>query len=237
MIKNASNILVVEDFPPEIAERRRLLYPIVEAAYKYKDPNNPSLRYNARIIVDRLIINDTSYTVDTLDQLPPALRPELISTPTNEDTVVFFTKASPLSNHYPCNFVVNQKTYTSMEQYLMEQKSLHFNDTNTAREIMKSNDPVSQKRMGKQVQGFDRVKWENQVPEVLLRGLKAKFLQDKYCGEFLKKTGDKVIGEANPNDSFYGIGIGLRSMNVWNKSAWGHNLLGASLMEVRSELE
>ena len=101
---------------------------------------------------------------------------------------------------------------------------------------MKTDDPVSQKRMGKQVQGFDREKWENVVPEVLLRGLKAKFSQNKYCGEFLKKTGEKVIGEANPNDSFYGIGIRLRSSNVWNKSVWGHNLLGASLMEVRSEL-
>ena len=92
------------DFPQEIAARRRKLYPIVDAAYNYRDPLNDTFRYKAKIVVDRLILNGSVYTVENLASLPEHLRPENISTPSNVNTVVFFSSSSPLSNHYPCNF-------------------------------------------------------------------------------------------------------------------------------------
>lgn len=235
VIKSQHNIIVTEDFPVEVMDRRRQLYPIVDAAFNYRDPSNPTYRFNARIIIDKLLVNGVSYSVDTLDQLPLPLRPESIFTKEKDDTVVFFTKNSPLSNHFPCVFTLN-KTYNCVEQYLMEQKALQFKDTETASRIMKTSDPVVQKQLGKSVAGFDRDKWEKAVPEVLLKGLRAKFIQNKLCGDFLKNTGNKVIGEANPNDPFYGIGMGLKDSNVWDKTAWAHNLLGLSLMEIRNEL-
>ena len=91
----------------------------------------------------------------------------------------------------------------------MEQKALQFKDTETASRIMNTSDPVIQKQLGKTVVGFNRDKWEKEVPDVLLTGLRAKFTQNKSCHDFLKNTGNKIIGEANPNDSFYGIGMGV----------------------------
>ena len=235
-IKGSQGIMVTEDFPREIQERRKTLLPISDAAFHYRDPGNPQFRNKVSLVVDRLYINGDVYTIDTLFKLPPHLQPEKISTPSSDDTVVFFTKASPLSNHYPCKFMVQNQMYTSVEQYLMQSKALYFKDKETADKIMRTNDPVRQKGLGKAVKGFDLKSWRDEAPAVLLKALREKFSQDQYCKAFLKLTDPKSIGEANPNDDFFGVGMSLRDPNVWDHSKWGNNLLGKCLMEVRAEL-
>jgi hypothetical protein len=220
---------ISEDFPSVIQERRKQLQPVLNAAYRHGDRR-------ARLVVDKLIINGRVYTVDTIDRLPEHLQPSLLASPSQDDTLVFFTKASPLSNHYPCKFVVDKTQYNCMEQFLMNAKALHFSDTHMASKIMGTSDPVAQKGFGKQVVDFDRQDWQNVVPDILNRGVLAKFTQDITCKEFLQNTGVKIIGEANPNDRFFGIGIRLGDDNVWNRDRWAHNLLGKCLMEVRNEL-
>ena len=121
-----------------------------------------------------------------------------------------------------------------MEQYLM--KAMHFKDTDIASKIMLTQDSVQQKAYGKKVADFDKKIWHNDVPGILLKGLRAKFFQDILCKEFLRATGQRIIGEANPTDGFFGIAIGLRDSKVWDVDKWGNNLLGKSLMEIRSEL-
>ena len=82
-------------------------------------------------------------------------KPERVATPSNDETVLFFTKASPLSNHYKCNFVVNGKKYNCVEQYLMASKALHFKDTDIAAQIMRTENPGHQKGLGRKVVDFD----------------------------------------------------------------------------------
>ena len=107
----------------------------------------------------------------------------------------------------------------------MKAKALEFSDTDTAAKIMVITDPVQQKRLGKQV-----------VDVVRGKGLSAKFSQNNDCKNFLRATKDKCIGEANPNDQFFGIGIGLGDELVWDRKFWAKNLLGKSLMQVREDL-
>ena len=102
---------------------------------------------------------------------------------------------------------------------------------------MASGDPVTQKNLGKQVSDFDKDKWQQAVPDMLLKGLRAKFTQNAHCNKFLLNTGVCEIGEANKYDSFYGIGKGLHDADVWDKSQWARNLLGKSLMDIRQELQ
>lgn len=236
MIRSEQAVSIGEDFPVEIDQRRKALYPILQAALNFRDPENADFRYRAKIVKDKLIINGSAYTVDTLDRLPEKLRPEVVSTPSKGDCVAFFTKASPLSNHHRCNFEVAGETFTSMEQYLMASKALHFKDTDIKAKVMQTHDPVAQKHLGKQVAGFDRNEWEEAASEILLRGLRAKFSQVEHCKDFLLATGKKTIGEANPSDKFFGIGMGLKDRDVWDRSKWANNLLGKSLMEVRNDL-
>ena len=47
----AIGILIVEDFPVEVMERRKVFSPILKAAY------NSDGRYRARLVVDKLLLN------------------------------------------------------------------------------------------------------------------------------------------------------------------------------------
>lgn len=235
-IKLNQGILISEDFPADILERRKQLYPILEAAYRYRDPANSDFRFRGFIEVDKLILNGEVYTVDTLFKLPPALQPEVVASPYNDKIQLFFTKSSPLSNHYPCRFTVEGKIFNCMEQYLMNKKALKFGDMDIATKIMQTINPVQQKMLGKKITNFQQDVWRKDVPEVVIKGLQAKFTQDEICKNFLLTTGQRDIGEANPSDSFFGIGMGLRNPAAWDKSQWENNLLGKCLMEVRTEL-
>ena len=115
----------------------------------------------------------------------------------------------------------------------MNKKALKFGDMDIATKIMLSNNPVHQKSLGKKISNFQLDVWRKAVPEVLIKGLQAKFTQDEICKNFLLATGQRDIGEANPSDSFFGIGMGLRHPDAWDKSKWENNLLGKCLMEVR----
>ena len=125
-IKLNQGVLILEDYPAEILSRRKQLYPILEAAYKYRDPGNQDFRFRGFIDADKLILNGSVYTVDTLYKLPPALQPEVIASPYNDKIQLFFTRASPLSNHYPCHFVVDGTTFNCVEQYLMKAKAIQI---------------------------------------------------------------------------------------------------------------
>ena len=57
--------------------------------------------------------------------------------------------------------------------------------------------------------------------------------------ELLINTGDRVIYEASPHDSFFGVGLSLRDRNFWQKvkDHKGQNHLGRILMNVREILK
>ena len=233
--KTQCRIRVNEDFPQEITARRRQLFPIIEAAYKYRNPDDPEFRFRAKVVVDKLVVNGVLYTVDTLSRLPTPLKPAVISTVTNGNAVAFYSKASPLSNHYPSAFVCKDIPYNCMEQYLMQKKALHFDDTATAAKVMESTSAPQQKALGKQVVNFDEAKWRNEVVPILMQGLRAKFGQNQDCMDVLKATGEKTLIEAS-EDKFWGVGIKLDDKNLWDHTRWSNNLLGKSLMELRSEV-
>ena len=113
---------------------------------------------------------------------------------------------------------------------------MHFGDTDTAAKVMTSTDPVEQKKLGKSIAGFDLEDWQKVAPDIITKGLIAKFTQVPHCKVFLKATINKIIGEANPNDSFWGIGMGLQDTSVWDQMKWGKNHLGKLLMKVRAEI-
>ena len=63
-------------------------------------------------------------------------------------------------------------------------------------------------------------------------------MQNTELGEFLCNTGNKVLVEASPFDTIWGIGMSERDEGVTNPHNWkGTNHLGFALMEVRDEFE
>ena len=65
-----------------------------------------------------------------------------------------------------------------------------------------------------------------------------KYFQNTRLKNILLNTGDKMIIEANPKDTRWGIGLSAEDDRVLDESQWqGENLLGKVLMQVRQELK
>lgn len=65
-----------------------------------------------------------------------------------------------------------------------------------------------------------------------------KFTQNKKLMDYLLSTGDRIIVEASPTDTIWGIGLSQDSKMIDNPHTWkGENLLGFALMEVRGLLK
>ena len=83
-----------------------------------------------------------------------------------------------LSNWFISPFTYAGKQYFSCEQYLMEQKALTFGDDEIAEKIMKSKNLSEIKKLGRQVARYNENLWKTIRPQVMRRGLRAKFQQN-----------------------------------------------------------
>lgn len=141
------------------------------------------------------------------------------------------------SNWYPAVFTVEGVTYLNAEQYLMHRKALCFGDTATAAQVMADPDPKTVKLLGRSIAAYDEAAWCAVRQEVICRGLLAKFGQNSGLRHQLLATGDAPIAECAPNDSIWGIGIGLEDPRWQDPTQWrGQNILGNALMRVRGLL-
>ena len=140
-----------------------------------------------------------------------------------------------LSNWYFSNFTVDGVDYSSMEQFMMHQKALLFNDTDTADKIMAISDFGKIKALGRQVHGFDDSIWILNREDIITKGLIAKFMQNKDLKELLLQTGDQTLAECAVHDRVWGIGLSMHDEKRLDQKQWrGQNLLGKCLMTVRS---
>ena len=228
---NAVNnrVFLTQDYPEEIRARRRRLVPIFKVAKGLAE-----FRDNTYLHDDKLIIKDTTYNVNNMYTLGGPLNPMRISTHKEGETLFFWSANSPLSNHHPSVFVIADKTYGCVEQFYMYQKALKANDMVRAQAILDTDDPGMQKQIAKSVRPNN---WNQLGPDVMITGIRAKFKQNKMLNEFLKNTKDLTLAEASPYDTFYGIGLGLDSMEKTDPANWrGQNKLGDMLNIVREEI-
>ena len=227
-----TNIFMNEDFPREIQERRRILTPIMKKA---RDMDK-----TAFLNVDSLIIEDSRYTVADLCKLPDELSPATVATPeVAEGSLAFFSGQSPLSNFSRCSFTHEGQSYNSSEKLYQKQKAEFYGDMVAAQSILKAETPLECYKIGKFLDDkYDVNKWhQKKAKEAMYTALKTKFTQSPYHKQFLLSTQDKTLIEANPKDTFWSCGLGLKHRDIANEEKWtGLNVLGELLMRVRSEL-
>ncbi len=138
------------------------------------------------------------------------------------------------SQWYECPFVVDSITYKTSEHWMMAQKAKLFNDTEIFEKIINSIKPGEAKELGRQVIGFDETKWNDNRFEIVKQGNIHKFTQNPKLQEYLVKTENRILVEASPVDTVWGIGLTQDSKDINNINAWrGLNLLGFALMETR----
>lgn len=154
-----------------------------------------------------------------------------------ENMVLFWEGDEIPCQWYPSNFVVAGIEYNCAEQYMMAQKAIIFGDEDTLEEIMDTDDPSEQKRLGRIVQNFDEDQWNEVALDIVVEGNYAKFSQNPELREWLLSTGDKILVEASPYDRIWGVGLRESDPRILDKEQWrGTNWLGEALSIVRDML-
>jgi len=155
------------------------------------------------------------------------------------DKYVFFW-GSEFSNWYECRlpFIKHKGiTFFNTEQAFMWEKAVFFGDMETAANIVKNPDPARCKKLGRLVKGFDAHKWSEVSYNIMVAVNYAKYDQSSRLRHTLFETGDKILVEASPYDTIWGIGLHWEDDDCLDPANWkGQNLLGKALMEVRKQL-
>ena len=143
-----------------------------------------------------------------------------------------------LSNWYLSDFEVNGIKYSSMEQYMMHQKAVLFNDNEIAEQILAISDVGKIKDLGRKVKKYNDVIWTGMRQIIIYEGLLEKFRQNDDLRNELLASGQDIFAECAVQDRIWGIGLSMKDEKRFNMEEWqGQNLLGFSLMRVREALQ
>lgn len=229
-VLDPTDMSIHADFPKEINERRRVLNPIARKARE--------CGHEAYVSVDKLHVDDSVYTLDTVTNLPKHLQPSEVFTRRAGNYTAFFTKHSPLSNHYPSKFKLDGIEFAHVEQYFMYRKAVHCDDYLRTSKILETEDPAECKRIGTySLKLTDRKVWEEERANIMYEGCRAKFMQNPTLKDYLKSTGETEIIECCKSDKYWSVGLGLFDPDVFVKTKHtGQNKLGNILARIRSEI-
>jgi len=144
---------------------------------------------------------------------------------------------SCFSQWFTGKFEENGIVYNTAEHYMMADKARLFNDPETLEKILQASTPNQVKILGRKVKNFDPKLWDEHKYEIVKQGNLLKFSQNQKYKDFLLSTNNKILVEASPYDTIWGIGMLETDSRAENPLLWnGENLLGFALMEVRDEL-
>lgn len=155
----------------------------------------------------------------------------------NKSNVLLFY-SGPLSQWFKKRFVVNGTTYVCVEQYVMAQKATLFGDKIAQSQIMSTENPRNHKKLGREVDSFNELVWNQNKRRIAFEGNLAKFTQNKCLKGELLSTGNFVLAEASLHDKVWGIGLSEKDARAKDPKNWkGENLLGQVLCEVREKIK
>lgn len=144
-----------------------------------------------------------------------------------EDAITF--RGGPLSNfaaapiELSCPHTGALRIYATAEHWFQACKATTLPDHLL---IVEQATPRDAKRAGRRI--ALRPDWEEVKFDVMLAGLRAKFLRPEHRGR-LESTGTRFIAEDSPTDFEWGA-------RDWRGGWSGANLMGRALMQVRAEL-
>lgn len=143
----------------------------------------------------------------------------------------------PFSQWEEAEFEVDGIKYNCAEQFMMASKARMFKDYDTLCSIMESESPREQKKLGRQVRGFNADRWNAVAREFVYEGNHAKFTQNPDLLEKLLATEGTTLVEASPYDCVWGIGLRETDKGANNRDKWlGTNWLGEVLTGLREDL-
>lgn len=156
----------------------------------------------------------------------------------NSQKYYFFWKG-PLSQWKVSFFTDDDNVhYCCAEQYMMYKKALLFNDLETANAIMNTSSPKEHQELGRKVKNFNQEIWDQNARNIVYTGNILKFKQNPSLLKLLLATQDKILVEASPFDTIWGIGLNVDDALVTDDSKWkGKNWLGETLTRVKQHFQ
>lgn len=143
-----------------------------------------------------------------------------------------------LSNWYLSDFYTGNVQYSSMEQYMMHQKALLFNDRDIAEQILNTSNVGKIKALGRSVKNYEDIMWNGMRQIIVYQGLLEKFQQNEEIKRMLLATQSDILAECAVQDKIWGIGLSMKDERRLDIKEWkGQNLLGFALMKVRDALK
>ncbi|QHT66016.1 NADAR family protein [Rhodocytophaga rosea] len=145
---------------------------------------------------------------------------------------------SCFSQWWPAPFIVDNITYKTAEHYMMAEKARLFGNEQLVTQIIDSQSPAEAKKLGRMISNFDEASWNSNKYQIVCEANYYKFSQHPDLKTFLLNTGNRILVEASPVDTIWGIGMAKTDENIYNPVCWkGENLLGFALMEVRDRFQ
>ena len=188
LLKNTSYVLR-EDYPSEIENRRKLMYPLFLEA-KQKDQKS-------RLNGDKVVYMGKSYGYAQAPELAQVLNFYKKGIRKGNGVTAFYVGKSIYSNFFPCFFKEGSTSYNCSEQMYQSEKCLFYGDAQSARAIMLQSDPVTMKRMGDKVSSCDPVRekeWlKHRAKTVMKTAVYLKFSQNQNLLNELKATTGKFV--------------------------------------------
>ena len=152
----------------------------------------------------------------------------------------------PFSNHHPCKFEVKLpapfgwKKMHSTEQLYMIRKALYFDDHDSCMKILNSKDAREAKHWGSNIKSFLDEIWMMPKRDVMKECLVRKFTDSEEHSQLTEilKTAPRILVEASPSDTYWGIGFSKEEGPYINQCDWGNgeNWLGRLLMSLQEFL-
>ncbi|MEO9969384.1 MAG: NADAR family protein [Hyphomonadaceae bacterium] len=147
------------------------------------------------------------------------------------------TKAC-FSQWWPSKFVVDEDVFETAEHWMMAHKAKLFGAHEIYSQILNNPDPRAAKGLGRKIENFDAKIWNANKFSIVVEGNLHKFQQNDALLTFLLATERKVLVEASPVDTIWGIGLARDHEDALSPEKWrGPNLLGYALMTVRDLLK
>jgi ribA/ribD-fused uncharacterized protein len=131
---------------------------------------------------------------------------------------------------------VDGTQFPTVEHYFQAMKAKEFKDDEIYEKILKAKTPKAAKALGKKVKGFVKDIWDSKKDDIMRLGIRTKFIQHPALRTQLQNTGERMIGEADARNTYWGIGTSMISEKAKHPEKWrGQNRIGKILMDLRKE--
>jgi ribA/ribD-fused uncharacterized protein len=137
----------------------------------------------------------------------------------------------------PAKFTFGGITSPSAEHNIMAEKARLFGDDAARAKIPVARSPGAAKALGRAIANFDNDVWEDNRFDIVVAGSIANFSQNPALKTYLMETGHKVLLEAAPTGTIWGVGLARDDERILDPRSWrGENTLGFALMKARAML-